>query len=244
MQEGNLRADGRQPLGPATKIITAMLVLYGLETVSYFYVATWAGQRVGVAGTWNLQLPIDRVIPWIPHMYAYYILWPILWFFVVPLLISLAGGEKGFWYYVAVSTMMYVAGCVIYIVFPTTTTEMDFINGTIQRLEQNAPYYNDIYQLADSSVNIWGSFPSYHNYWAALLVLFPIFLRAKAGWKILLIAMGAAITLSTLTLHQHCVMDAVLTYAMTAGFFLIARRWMERAAKAPDRMAEGSRTER
>ncbi|MDR1798229.1 MAG: phosphatase PAP2 family protein [Clostridiales Family XIII bacterium] len=230
MPGGSLRDGGGAPFGSAAKIIGALLVLYALETVSYFYLATWAGQRVGKAGTWNLQLPIDEHIPWIPHMYAYYILWPILWFFVVPLLISLSCGPKGFSRYVANSLLMYVAGSVIYLVFPTTTTEMDFIDGTIQALQRNAPYYTDIYALADSSVNIWGSFPSYHNYWASLLVLFPLFGHAKPGWKILLIAMGGAITLSTLTLHQHCVMDAVLTYAMTAGFYALTVRfkWFEK----------------
>jgi len=225
MQGGNSLIIEKEGAGAITKIVSALLIVYALENVSYFYIATWAGNRVGVAGTWNLKLPIDDVVPWIPQLYAYYILWPIMWFFVVPLLITCACGSKGFFRYTVNSVLMYVIGSIIYIVMPTTTTEMDFINGNVQRLEHDAPFYGDIYALADSSVNIWGSFPSYHNYWAALFVLFPIFFRAKPVWKIILIVMGGAITLSTLTLHQHCIMDAVLTYAMTALFYLLTLQW-------------------
>jgi len=36
-----------------------------------------------------------------------------------------------------------------------------------------------------------------------------------------MITLGLLITISTLTLHQHCVMDVVLTYSLTASFLFI-----------------------
>jgi hypothetical protein len=52
-------------------------------------------------------------------------------FIVVPLIIYLANGEKGFYEYNVTSLFMYIVGTVIYII-PTTTTPRDFIDRTIK----------------------------------------------------------------------------------------------------------------
>ena len=70
--------------------------------------------------------------------------------------------------------------------------------------------------LDSSSVNVFGSFPSYHNTWAALAVFFGVVaLREhRSVLGVICVVFGLLITLSTFLLHQHAVLDAVFTYAL------------------------------
>ena len=70
--------------------------------------------------------------------------------------------------------------------------------------------------LDSSSVNVFGSFPSYHNTWAALAVFFGVVaLREhRSVLGTICVVFGLLITLSTFLLHQHAVLDAVFTYAL------------------------------
>ncbi|MDR3190595.1 MAG: hypothetical protein LBT80_05240 [Lactobacillaceae bacterium] len=200
------------------RLIAANFVIYVLETISYFFVGSYFGKLWGVDKTWNLQLGVDRIMPWITELFPYYMAWPYVWFIAVPVLLFWALGRQAVAKYVAVSLLMYVIASVIYAVFPTTTTELDFINGTIQTLPHSAPFYENINRLAHNSANVWGSWPSYHNFWASMLVLFPLMSKGFNFKKALIVVMGLVISLATFTLHQHALADAVLTYVMTFGF--------------------------
>jgi hypothetical protein len=203
------------------KVVGLMAAIYAMETWSYFAVAEWFGGLWGLDRTHNLQTAIDRVTPWFTPLYAVYIPWPFLWYFVVPLFILAATGKRGFARYTVNALLMYVIGSVIYALFPTTTTPADFINGRFATLSESAPFHDSLVSLSQSGDNIWGSFPSYHNYWAALFVFFALTPGVRARWRYPMIVLGALISLSTLTLHQHCVADVVLTYGLTALFLAL-----------------------
>lgn len=40
-----------------------------------------------------------------------------------------------------------------------------------------------------------------------------------------MLILGSLISLSTLTLHQHCLMDVVMTYVMTGIFFHLMNKY-------------------
>jgi hypothetical protein len=40
-----------------------------------------------------------------------------------------------------------------------------------------------------------------------------------------MLTLGGLISLSTLTLHQHCLMDVVMTYVMTGIFFHLMNKY-------------------
>ncbi|MDR1823950.1 MAG: phosphatase PAP2 family protein [Bifidobacteriaceae bacterium] len=206
------------------KVVGLMAAIYALETWSYFAVAEYFGGLWGLDQTHNFQTAIDRVTPWCTPLYAIYIPWPFLWYFAIPLVILGATGKRGYSRYTVNAMLMYVIGSVIYALFPTTTTPADFINGRFDTLPDGALFHDSLVSLSQSHANIWGSFPSYHNYWAALFIFFALTPGVKARWRYPMLALGALISLSTLTLHQHCVLDVVLTYAMTA-LFLALTRW-------------------
>ncbi|MBC6499326.1 hypothetical protein H7R52_11715 [Weissella confusa] len=73
----------------------------------------------------------------------------------------------------------------------------------------------------EKSVNVFGSFPSYHNTWAALAVFFGVVaLREhRSVLGVICVVFGLLITLSTFLLHQHAVLDAVFTYARVMAWF-------------------------
>jgi len=209
-------------------ILKAALItvaVFILQTLSYFYIAEYFGKLFGAANTLNFQLPVDRLTPWFTPLFAVYIPWVWLWFFTIPLIIYFSGGKKSFYEYNAISILMYAIGTLIYILIPTTTTPKDFIDGTIQVLPQSAMFYNFIEPLSRSADNIWGSFPSYHNFWASLFIFFALQKGVRAVWRYPMITLGVLISLSTLMLHQHCLMDVILTYSMTAAFFHITRKY-------------------
>jgi hypothetical protein len=84
----------------------------------------------------------------------------------------------------------------------------------------NAAFQSKLIQLAGDPNNIWGSAPSFHNYWAATFVFFALHKHIKNRWRVPMIIIGVLISLSTLLLHQHNFMDVVITYTML-GLILI-----------------------
>jgi hypothetical protein len=215
--------DGRWRTVFKTLGLTALI--YVEETVSYFKVAEYFGKLAGIDNTLNLQLPIDRITPWFTPLFAFYIPWPFIWYFVIPICVLGATGKKGFSKYTINAFLMYSIASIIYMIMPTTTTPADFIDGTIMALPADAPFHDTLVALSQSGDNIWGSFPSYHNYWASLLVLFALAPDVRWFWRYPMIIAGVLISLSTLTLHQHCLLDVILTYAMTGIFLAITVRF-------------------
>jgi hypothetical protein len=72
--------------------------------------------------------------------------------------------------------------------------------------------------------NIFGSLPSFHNFWAALLVFFGIRHGTKLKFRVPMITIGLLISLSTLMIHQHNIIDIIATYGLTM-FFWLADEW-------------------
>jgi len=201
--------------------LLVMAVIYALETISYFFIAEYFGNLFGRENTLNLQLPVDKLLPWFTPLFMVYIPWVFVWFAAIPLIIYGAGGRRAYYRYCVNGFFMYIIGTLIYMIFPSTTTPLDFVNGTLQTLPPDAWFHDTIYQLAHSPHNIWGSFPSYHNYWASLFIFFGLAKGTRWYFRYPMILLGAAISLSTLLLHQHCVMDVLITYPMTALFLYL-----------------------
>jgi hypothetical protein len=76
----------------------------------------------------------------------------------------------------------------------------------------------------ESVNNVFGSLPSFHNFWAALLVFFGIRHGTKMKFRIPMIIIGLLISLSTLMIHQHNLIDIIATYGMTM-FIWLADEW-------------------
>ncbi|MDR1185550.1 MAG: phosphatase PAP2 family protein [Coriobacteriales bacterium] len=219
------KTKGDDVWNTVTKVLILTAVIYVIETLSYFVIAEFFGNLAGVDHTANLQLPVDRIIPWFTPLLVVYIPWPFIWYLATPIVILVSNGKEGFALYTTNALMMYVVGSLVYALFPTTTTPADFIDGTIMSLSASAPFYDTLVSLSQNPDNIWGSFPSYHNYWASLFVLFALAPKVKWYYRYPMIIMGLLISLATLMLHQHCLMDVVLTYAMTGLFLAITIRF-------------------
>lgn len=207
------------------KVLAITAVVFAIQTISYFVIAEYFGNLFGTENTLNFQLPVDKLTPWFTPLFAIYIPWVWVWFTVIPLIIYLANGKKGFYEYNVISLFMYIVGTIIYMLIPTTTTPRDFIDGTIQTLSTDATFYSVINELSVSGHNIWGSFPSYHNFWASLVILFALKKNVKWFYRYTMLILGGLISLSTLTLHQHCLMDVVMTYVMTGIFFHLMNKY-------------------
>ncbi|MDR0888378.1 MAG: phosphatase PAP2 family protein [Coriobacteriales bacterium] len=207
-------------------VIGITIVIWLIENGGYFFVATAAGMaQGGPSAALNLQAPLDRVIPWFTPIYALYIPLPIIWPVLFALIAFWMDGKRGFWRYNVISLIMYVVGTIIYAALPSVTIPSDFINGTIQTLPQNSMFYDQITALDSSPLNVFGSWPSYHNFWAGTSVLFGICgiaygqKRHRKIGGVVCIIYGLLISLSTLVLHQHAFLDFVFTYAMIGLFY-------------------------
>jgi len=222
------------------KIVLQILVIngfiYGIETLDYFYVGEWWGKIFssygGISYTLNLQLPVDKIMPWQTWIFPYYISWPFIWFLVLPLVIYFAGGKHAYYRYTVNSLIMYVVSMFIYALIPTTCTPSQFLPGgsmyeagnTSWEWACNKYFHTYIQQIDFNPNNIWGSAPSFHNYWAALFIFFGINKKVKWYYRYPMILAGFMITFSTLTLHQHNLADVLITYTMV-GLILIWERY-------------------
>jgi membrane-associated phospholipid phosphatase len=213
-------------------VIATTLVIWLIENAGYFLVATAAGMaQGGPSAALNLQAPLDRVIPWFTPIYALYIPLPIIWPVLFALIAFWMDGKRGLWCYNVISLIMYVVGTIIYAALPSVTIPADFINGTIQTLPPNSMFYSQITALDSSPLNVFGSWPSYHNFWAGISVLFGLYglthshKRHRRIGGVICIFYGLLISLSTLVLHQHAFLDFVFTYAMIGLFYWLCCRF-------------------
>jgi len=238
------------------KIVLQILIIngliYGIETIDYFYVGEWWGKIFNSydgSYTLNLQLPVDKIMPWQTWIFPYYISWPFIWFLVLPLVIYFSAGKHAYYRYTINSLIMYVISMFIYALMPTTCTPAQFLNpndpqviaafgttptdqlGLVYNTGNhswdwgcNKLFHSQLIQLSQSGDNIWGSAPSFHNYWAALFVFFGLNKKVKWYFRYPMILAGLMITFSTLTLHQHNLADVLITYTMV-GLILIWERY-------------------
>lgn len=208
------------------QILVFTIFLFGIESLSYFGIAVWFGKIAGTDNTLNLQTYIDKIMPWCTPLYAIYIPWPFIWFVVIPVVIYFSSGKKSYWQYIVNSILMYTIGSLIYALIPTTCTPKDFIGTNGWDNQFNSLFHNELSNLANDSKNIWGSCPSYHNYWASLFILFAFKKNVKSYFRYPMITIGVLISLSTLMLHQHNIPDVIVTYSMTGMFLLIDKQFL------------------
>jgi hypothetical protein len=213
--------DNKENIKFILSLLIVTAVVFGIQCLSYFGIAIWFGRLWGEDNTLNLQFRIDRIMPWCTQLYPFYMVWPFIWFVVIPVFIYFSSGKQAYYQYVVNSLLMYAVGSIIYALMPTTCTPWQFINGPYAQLPTNAPFYNEIIKLANNPSNIWGAAPSYHNYWASLFIFFAFKKDVKFYFRYPMVIIGALISISTFMLHQHNVADAVITYSMTFAFICI-----------------------
>jgi len=224
-------------------IILLNIFIFILESFSYFSLAPLGGYLHGftanmisyistggyVSGVVNLQLPIDKIIPWFTNIFALYIIMAFIWWFFLPLIIFFSNGRKSLWKYILCSIIMYIIASLIYLIIPTICVPFSFINGQLDTLSTNAMFFPYINYLDHATYNVFGSFPSYHNFWASLLVYFGLekinIKNTKIILKVIMVIIGILISISTLTLHQHNVLDVILTYCLTGIFMYIISKY-------------------
>jgi hypothetical protein len=244
-------------------MLVTTIVIYGIETFSYFYAAIWSGQvftSIDPSYTLNLQLPFDRIIIWQTWTLPYYILWPYAWFIILPTFIYFACGKFSYYRYCVNSLLAYSIGTLIYVIMPTTCSPAEFmvcntdaglawdygtgayvdgnqvawggiysLNNTFYSLLKPGDlFYNEMYTLSSSPLNIYGASPSYHNYWASLFVFFGFSKGIKWYYRTCSFILGLLITYATLGLHQHNLADVIMTYSITGlCFWLISARKLD-----------------
>jgi membrane-associated phospholipid phosphatase len=86
-------------------------------------------------------------------------------------------------------------------------------------------FHDYIVKLADNPENIWGSCPSFHNYWAALFILYGLKKDVKWYFRYPMLVFGIMISLSTLMLHQHNLADIIITYSFTFLFAYLIKKY-------------------
>jgi hypothetical protein len=89
----------------------------------------------------------------------------------------------------------------------------------------NGAFHKQLQDLAGNENNIWGSAPSYHNFWASILFFFGISSAKKWWGKTISITLGVVLSISTLTLHQHNIFDVIMTYSMTLFFMWLTSKY-------------------
>jgi hypothetical protein len=99
------------------KVLAITAVVFAIQTISYFVIAEYFGNLFGTENTLNFQLPVDKLTPWFTPLFAIYIPWVWVWFIVIPLIIYLANGKKGFYEYNVISLFMYIVGTIIYMAY-------------------------------------------------------------------------------------------------------------------------------
>ncbi|MDR0985903.1 MAG: phosphatase PAP2 family protein [Mycoplasmataceae bacterium] len=204
-------------------LFSLIMLTFALEAFAYFGVAIVFGKIVGINNTFDFKLPLDNKIPWFTPFIIYYVPWIFIWFLVLPIIIYFSNGKRAVLKYIIVSIVFYFISTLLYLTMPSTCKPHDYwynydcisSNGFIE----NDPFYPVFHWLMGTTSqsngeNIWGSFPSFHNFWAFILVAFGLMKGTKNRYRYPMIVFGLLLSLSTLMLHQHNIMDVIITYAL------------------------------
>lgn len=158
---------------------------------------------------------------YLTFLYPFYLIWPVIWAFVIPILAYYSAGKKSFWKCIVSSWIFLSISAIIYILLPTYYDAQYFH----QYLNQKDPFYDTITWMQNSHFNSIGACPSFHNHWAALFIIFALQKNVKAYFRYPMIFIGLLITFSTIALHQHGFVDIGVTYVLCWMSVLIDYRY-------------------
>ena len=156
---------------------------------------------------WATQLPVDSAIPFCPWFVIFYALWfPLLIGAGFALLFRDSGAFRRYMYFLALN---FLSGIVLWIFFP---------NGQDLRPADPAgalaPAVAFLYQI-DTNTNV---FPSLHVSGAigAAIAVWDAFHQTNRRLCWLVILLAVLITLSTLFIKQHSILDVIGAFAFSA----------------------------
>jgi len=177
-------------------------ILYGLSS----YLSEYIPWRTSVAFAWEKQIPF---LPWTAIIYLSMSLLILLPLFIIR-------DKALIWQLIKILSIQTLIGSITFILFPV---ENDF------PARQGAGFFYQIFILADT-LNLTGNNqPSLHVCFAVTIAMVLVS-RVTIKYQIFYYLWALAITISTMTIHEHGLVDIIF------GFFLAlwgAKKWMRMA---------------
>jgi membrane-associated phospholipid phosphatase len=207
-----------QTIRSVTARYVIILLLCYAGWIALYYLTAWIGELRGAA--FSPALALDGVIPFIPsYLYIY------LFCYVIVLAIPLMSRDPAFLnraYLAFIWTNLFAF--VFFAVFPSQGPPRHPPAGSSEALLQL------LYQ-ADSR---WNALPSLHvaNPW--LVALFAVREKGVSAWSALLFLLALGISVSTLFIKQHYLLDVVS--GMVLAFVAFAVAEMVNVRNAPWRL--------
>jgi membrane-associated phospholipid phosphatase len=197
----------------ATKMLY-VLVSSILYLSSYFII-----QTIIKSSEFDLLTELDKSIPFMPeHVWIYHTLLPV----IVITMILVVSSKKVFFNILLAAAISAVILNLSYILFPSFYPRPEVIPHTLSELLVN------ITHKIDSPSN---TFPSSHVTFAWIMFFGSIYTKYAAktiGIKSLYLLWAIGITLSTLTLKQHYIVDTISGFMLACISFYIAKTITEK----------------
>ncbi len=157
-----------------------------------------------------LRTHLDLVIPFEKLFIVPYLLW---FFYFVSVLVYFAFVDRKNYFRLLFSIILGNLIChVIYYFYPTTVPRPDVIGNDI---------FSYLVRLTYASDNPFNCFPSVHVLNALLASMYLFSYAKKAGVKYLSVIAFVLITLSTLFVKQHYVLDAVASSIIGVSMYVL-----------------------
>lgn len=195
------------------------LLPYTLWFVLYCFIFTWLENRP-ISPPWNTSLPIDFSIPFLPGFMALYALWyPILIFTSLMLAYYAPEDFKRFMRYLAVT---FFCSELFWFFVPTYQP----LRPVSLQVTDLWTWMLEFLYRVDTPTNV---FPSLHvvgSLGAAFCFWMSRPLRAMKGMRILMTILAAGISISTVFVKQHTLLDVLCGVAVSglAGWWFCFRR--------------------
>ncbi|MCK4589818.1 MAG: phosphatase PAP2 family protein [Nanoarchaeota archaeon] len=182
------------------KIVLVLLVIVVFSAV-YFSINYLTSFRQ----TYQLNIFIDNLIPFLPLTILIYQFTYVLWFLPYFLVKKVEPLRKLTWSYI----ILLLASAVVFLVFPVRVIRPEMVSGGLVSWLVNTFYSMDL---------PYNAFPSIHASYTFLVGFFSFKYLKELGLIIYLMAIF--IIISTLTFKQHYFLDAAAGILLATGVYL------------------------
>jgi membrane-associated phospholipid phosphatase len=204
-------------LGPILGLVALHLGGYVLATEAAFLrpPSAW----------WDFSLPLDRLVPHLPWTWPFYLAaYPFVGLGGAAVLLALP--ERGYRRGLAANVGLILSGATLQIAFPA--------HAPVPPLPHPAHHLIHWSELEKG----FATFPSMHVALCVMTALVGFHAFRSRAVRVILIGLAAGITLSTMALHEHVILDAVGGVCLGAAAFLLWRRGLLPRAERPDAAVE------
>lgn len=164
--------------------------LYGLSS----YLSAYIPWRTSVAFAWEKQIPF---LPWTAIVYLSLSILTLLPLFIIR-------DKARIWQLIKILFIQTLIGSIVFIIYPV---ENDF------PVRQGAGFFYQIFILADM-LNLTGNnLPSLHVCFAVTVAM-VLANRATTRLQVFYYLWAAAITVSTMTIHEHGIVDIAFGFVL------------------------------